>query len=207
MPFSGDGFVSIIGYINYYRFIDGDDKCKYKSLDYWLIIVTFIWLNGDLISCGKEHALVVNRQLKTNMTKDLIYNAIGSHALAVVCTVAVTGKPESALVGFAISEDLEIIFDTVTTSRKYQNILQNPQVAVVIGWDNETTIQLEGKAIVLNGADDEKLRECYFNAFNDARQRAATWPNLVHVKIIPTWIRYSNFNSPQVIVEMEAPFV
>ena len=68
------------------------------------------------------------------MTKDFVYNFIKQHALAVIAALSDDQKPEAALVGFAISEDLEIVFDTVKTSRKYKNLLQNPKVALVIGW-------------------------------------------------------------------------
>ena len=71
------------------------------------------------------------------MTKQFLYNFIHQHKLAVISTLSEDNKPEAALVGFAVSKDLEIVFDTVKTSRKYQNLLLGPNVAVVIGWDNE----------------------------------------------------------------------
>jgi general stress protein 26 len=81
--------------------------------------------------------------------------------------------------------------------------LQNPKVALVIGWDNETTVQYEGEAIVLgNDAEAENLREIYYKAYPDGRVRAETWPGLVHIKVTPKWLRYSNFNEPVVIEEM-----
>lgn len=46
------------------------------------------------------------------MTKDFIYRFIQSHTLAVVSTITKENRPESALVGIAVSENLEIIFDT-----------------------------------------------------------------------------------------------
>jgi len=135
--------------------------------------------------------------------KTLVYQFIKQHLLGVVSTINSACKPEAALVGIAVTENLEIIFDTIKASRKYQNILQNPQVAVVIGWDNETTVQYEGKATVL-GDDDEALRlkEIYFDAYPDGRDRAETWQGLVHIKMTPEWLRYSNYNEPVVIEEM-----
>ena len=137
------------------------------------------------------------------MTKNFIYNYIRQQKLAIIATIAKDNSPEAALVGIAVTEDLEIVFDTVNTSRKYQNILQNPLVAMVIGWDNETTIQYEGTAIELNEYDDKKYKEIYFETFPDGKQRADTWPGLVHFRITPKWIRYSNFNEPQQIEEMK----
>jgi len=135
--------------------------------------------------------------------KELIYQFISQNKLAVVCTIGKDGKPESALVGIAVSTSLEIIFDTVKTSRKYHNILANKHVAVVVGWDNEATLQYEGEADVLgNDNDADNYRQIYYTAWPDGRQRAETWPGLVHVRIKPKWARYSNFNEPVVIEEI-----
>jgi len=136
------------------------------------------------------------------MTKDFVYEFIKRYRLAVISTHSLNNKPEAALVGMAISTDLEIVFDTVKTSRKYQNLLKNPSVAVVIGWDNETTVQFEGIATELNGADAPYYKEIYFEVYPDGRERDKTWPDIVHFKITPKWIRYSNFNDPVMIEEM-----
>jgi general stress protein 26 len=135
--------------------------------------------------------------------KDIIYQLISQNKLAVVSTIGKDGKPESALVGIAVSTSLEIIFDTLKTSRKYHNILANKHVAVVIGWDNETTVQYEGKAEVLgNDNASDNYRQIYYAAWPDGRERAETWPGLVHIRITPKWARYSNFNEPAVIEEI-----
>jgi general stress protein 26 len=136
--------------------------------------------------------------------KDLVYQFIKQYALGIVATTNKGNNPEAALVGIAVSNNLEIIFDTVKTSRKYINILQNPQVALVIGWDNETTVQYEGLAEVLgNDIEAEILKEIYFEVYPDGRERTKTWPGLVHIKVTPRWLRYSNFNEPVIIEEID----
>jgi general stress protein 26 len=135
--------------------------------------------------------------------KELFYQFINQHKLGVVATINMAGNSEAALIGIAVSDKLEIIFDTVNTSRKYQNILRHQQVSVVIGWDNETTVQYEGIAEVLSDDNEaEKLRDIYYQVYPDGRERAKTWPGLVHIKIIPQWLRYSNFNDPVTIEEL-----
>lgn len=137
------------------------------------------------------------------VTKELIYQFIASKKLGVVSTVDLDNIPGAAVVGIAVSNNLEIIFDTVSASRKYQNILRNPNVALVIGWDEEITVQYEGMAEVLgNDGEADGLREIYYTAYPDGRERAATWPGLVHIKVTPKWIRYSNFNEPVMIDEV-----
>lgn len=136
--------------------------------------------------------------------KHLIYQFISQHKLGVLSTVNNDGKPESALVGIAVTPELEIIFDTIKSSRKYANILQNPSVSVVIGWDNETTVQYEGQAQILSDdAAADRYREAYYSTWPDGRERTAKWPGLVHIKIAPRWIRYCNFNDPVCIEEVK----
>ncbi len=136
------------------------------------------------------------------MEKRFIYNFLKQHKLAVVSTVSVDGKPESAVVGIAVSKELEIVFDTLKTSRKYENMVHNPNVALVIGWDDEITVQFEGIATELRGPEDDHCRGIYFEAYPDGRERAASWPGLVHFKVEPKWLRYSNFNEPVVVKEL-----
>lgn len=80
------------------------------------------------------------------MTKEFLYDFISKHRLTVLATISENNMPEAALVGFAITPDLEIIFDTVKTSRKYKNLLKNPAISFVVGWDGEQTVQYEGIA-------------------------------------------------------------
>jgi general stress protein 26 len=136
--------------------------------------------------------------------KELVYQFINQHKLAVVSTINASGEPESALVGIAVSDRLDIIFDTVKSSRKYNNILQNSAISVVVGWDNETTIQYEGEAEILgDDASSDQYREIYYEAWPDGKERTATWPGLVHIRITPKWIRYGNFNPPVTIEEIK----
>ncbi|NIG54066.1 pyridoxamine 5'-phosphate oxidase family protein [Chitinophaga sp. Cy-1792] len=128
------------------------------------------------------------------MTTEALYHYLQSQHLAVVSSVSSAGMPQSAVVGIAVSPQLELIFDTVSSSRKYINLIANANIAVVIGWDNETTVQLEGIASLLPSGEAHPLKDIYFHTFHDARQRADTWPDLVHFVITPHWIRYSNFN-------------
>ena len=74
---------------------------------------------------------------------------------------------------------------------------------MVMGWDDEITVQYEGTAEVLgDDREADNLREVYFRAYPDGRERAASWPGPVHVKVTPRWIRYNNFNEPQLIKEL-----
>ncbi len=137
------------------------------------------------------------------MTADFMYDFLASHKLAVISSISKENVPQSALIGFAVAADLRIIFDTVTDSRKYQNLIANPNASLVIGWKDEKTVQFEGKAYIPEGTDLEELKKVYYHAYPDGWDRAAKWPNLTYFCVKPVWIRYSDFNTdPPQIVEM-----
>lgn len=124
------------------------------------------------------------------------------HALAVLATVSADHRPEAALMGIAVTEDLEIIFDTLKTTRKYPNLQTNPHVAFVLGLDSEITLQYEGEAQELTGTALEQSLETYFAVFPDGRERQQ-WHDIVYFKVTPKWLRYSDYNpSSQQVIEM-----
>lgn len=91
------------------------------------------------------------------MTKD-IYDRLASmnQILGTVSTISPEGKPQAATVYFTYDEDLNIYFITKDTSRKYKNILNNPNVAFVITSEHPAlTVQLEGVAKVVDSALEE----------------------------------------------------
>jgi pyridoxine/pyridoxamine 5'-phosphate oxidase len=120
----------------------------------------------------------------------------------VEATIGESGMPQAALIGVAFSDSLEIVFDTIETSRKVVALRASPKIALVIGWDDERTVQIEGVADEPRGVELERLKHVYFAAFPDGPQRQA-WPGITYVRVRPTWIRYSDFRTaPPVIVEI-----
>lgn len=128
------------------------------------------------------------------MTKDFLYNYIRQHKFGVLATVSLDNMPESACVGISVTPDLKIIFDTTSDSRKHKNLLLNPNISFVIGWDNEQTVQYEGIALIPEGKDLDKLLETYFATFPDGKDRKENWKNIAYFCVEPKWIRYSDFN-------------
>src|SRR5438105_1709405 len=114
------------------------------------------------------------------MTRTEMVAFVRSHELAVVATVATDGSPQAAVVGIAVTDALELVFDTLDTTRKCANLRARPRVAMVIGWDDEQTLQLEGLADEPTGAELERLRATYFAAWPDGPQRLA-WPGITYI--------------------------
>jgi hypothetical protein len=88
---------------------------------------------------------------------------------------------------------LEIIFDTVKSSRKYPNLKKNPRVAWVVGCTTEITVQYEGLAEELAGEELAKHKKTYFAAFPDGPVRES-WPGITYFVVRPTWVRYCDYN-------------
>lgn len=124
--------------------------------------------------------------------KKIILNFLKNQPLAVISTVD-GNKPESAVLEFGQNDNLELIFDTFTSSRKYKNLQNNKQVSFVIGWDENITVQYEGLAEELTGKDIKLYQELYWEKNKDAK-RWEKREGITYFKVVPTWIRYSNLN-------------
>jgi len=136
------------------------------------------------------------------MTRAELFPFLQKHRLGVQSTVSPSGEPQAAVVGIGVTSELEIIFDTLDTTRKCRNLRADPRIAFVIGWDAEITVQLEGIADEPTGSERDRILEAYFAAYPDGRERLR-WPGITHFRVRPTWIRYSNFGNPQRIVEVK----
>lgn len=139
------------------------------------------------------------------MRKDNLYTFLSQCKLGVLGSICDRGTPQAALVGFAVTPDLEIIFDTVKSSRKYPNLIAKPACSFVIGWTGEQTVQYEGEAKELEAPEIESYQETYFKAWPECRTHLS-WPGIVYFVVRPTWIRYSDYDAnPPVIREFRFP--
>ena len=129
-----------------------------------------------------------------------------AHRYAVEASTGPAAGIQAAVVGIAVLDTFEIVFDTLASSRKARNLEEDGRIALVIGGlhGEEQTVQYEGEADTPAGIELEELREHYFRVFPDGRERLA-WPGLIHVRVRPRWLRYSDFSSnPPLVVEMTA---
>ncbi len=111
------------------------------------------------------------------------------------------GAPQAAVVGYGVSDDLEIVFDTLGTTRKMVNLRRDARIALVVGWDEAQTVQIEGLADEPKGADLRRLERVYFAAYPDGPDRQS-WNDITYVRVRPTWARYSDFRPGGNIVEL-----
>lgn len=123
------------------------------------------------------------------------------HTLAVIATTHPNGTPEAAVIDFSARDDLEIVFDTFSNTRKYANFVQNPAAAIVVGWDSNITVQYEGLAEPVAANDVVRYQRDHIDRIpeeGDFIERGA-----IIFRIRPRWIRYSDFTSdPPTVVEL-----
>ncbi len=138
------------------------------------------------------------------MDQEFIFSFISKHKEAVLATVSAGQLPEAATVGIAVTPGLQLIFDTLTSTRKYTNLLANPAIAFVIG-SNEQTLQYEGTARVPSATELEGIKKQYFKTFPDGVSRQA-WPGITYFLVEPNWIRYADYQKdPPFIEELKFP--
>jgi hypothetical protein len=146
------------------------------------------------------------------LTREEAYLFIRARRFAVISTTIEDGWPESALIGIAVTRDLELVFDTTDATRKCANLRRDPRAAFVIGWRGDylahtggyQTMQYAG--IADEPKDEELLRllKIYLAAHPEGMQRKG-WPGLTYFRVRPRWLRYSTYYRPRVISEMSFP--
>jgi pyridoxine/pyridoxamine 5'-phosphate oxidase len=123
--------------------------------------------------------------------QNFFYAFMNTHKLCVISTTHASGRPEAAVVGFGQTPELQIIFGTDTTSRKYQNLMRDPHVAFVIGWENGETVQYEGEAREMTPDELHFVDEYYLKKSPESAKHRAN-PNNRYFIVAPSWIRYTD---------------
>jgi general stress protein 26 len=131
-----------------------------------------------------------------HITKAILREFVRNRGFAVISTVAENGAPEAALVNIAASEELELIFHTIQTTRKCVNLRRDARIAAVIGgWDGERTLQFEGISDEPEHRELERLKTIYREMCPSAAGRDG-WPGLTYFRVRPKWVRFSNYDRP-----------
>jgi hypothetical protein len=134
------------------------------------------------------------------MTRAELYDFFCRHPLAVLSTASLSGEPESALMRVLVTQNLELFFDTRMETRKYRNFLANPACSFVIGCEGPASVQFEGLLAAAAGEELARLKEMYFAAAPQAREREFR-TDLAWLIARPKWIRYSDYSQLPPLVE------
>jgi len=121
------------------------------------------------------------------MTRAALLEFMRGHRVAVQASVSPLDAAQAAVVGIAVTDRFEIVFDTLSSSRKAQNLRRNPKIAFVIGGladGEERTVQFEGVADEPAGEELERLKRIYYAVYPDGPSRLS-WPGLIYVRVRP----------------------
>jgi pyridoxine/pyridoxamine 5'-phosphate oxidase len=131
-----------------------------------------------------------------------IYDFMKPCRQGVVSTVSPNGTPEAAFVNLVTMPDLSVIFETLNTTRKYGNLRREPRVALVMGWGGDKTLQIEGRAEELFDSGLGDFKKAYYAALPENSGHEG-WPGLTYIRVLPSWIRLSNYGSPWKVEEFD----
>lgn len=134
------------------------------------------------------------------MDKSGVQQFLTGQKLGVLGSISHEGSSQAALVGIAVTPELEIIFDTVSSSRKFRNLTARPRCSFVVGWTGEVTVQLEGTAFQPQGAELARYQQIYFATWADGPARLS-WTGITYFVVRPKWIRYSDFDQNPPLIE------
>src|SRR5262245_42228992 len=104
------------------------------------------------------------------LSRNALLRFLREYRHAVQCSAGAKGVPQSAIVGVAVSDDFEIVFDTLSSSRKATNLRARSGISFVIGStarDAQCTVQFEGIADEPVGEERERLVRLYLSVFPD----------------------------------------
>lgn len=138
------------------------------------------------------------------LIKSKVLKFLKSHNLCVISTTHADGSgPEAAVIAFAQTDNLELIFGTSNQSRKYKNFQKDNRAAFAIGWDtSEGTIQYQGVVNELGGEEARKYASIQI-AKNPTSGEYLGKEDQRWFLVKPTWIRFvDNQANPPITHEL-----
>lgn len=144
--------------------------------------------------------------MQPGLDLELIHNTIRPfikrQRYGVIASISSTGNPQSAVVGIAITDEIEVIFDTLSATRKYRNLTTNPRCSMVF-FDGEKTLQFDGLVFEPRGADLSRYQDAYFSTWPECREHTS-WPGIAYLVARPDWVRFSDFDQrPPFVRELQ----
>ena len=118
----------------------------------------------------------------------------------ILCSISFEGKPQATPIYFSSDTELGIYFITHSTSRKYQNMIKNPNVAFVVYVERPAKcVQIEGTVSIVTDPTEKRIRST--ELLSISTEDSETPPiaqiagrEIVVMKITPTAARFANFD-------------
>ena len=134
------------------------------------------------------------------VNKNTVLEFIKKNDFCVLSTSSKTGKSESAVMALTVKDDFTLLMNTAGTTRKIINLLENPQVSVIVGGlKNDPSVQIDGKASVIEG--DEAKTACAYmlNVHPELKDYGIETGKFI--SITPNWLRWVDFTQNPPVIE------
>jgi len=98
-----------------------------------------------------------------------IFEFLKAHPVGVLATTNPDGTPQASAIYFGVDEELHVTFTTKRETHKYENILKNDAVMLVV-YDaaKQTSVQIGGQAVEVT--DSETQHAIYYDTLKAAKQ-------------------------------------
>lgn len=153
-----------------------------------------------LLRQSKSEGDVTRHAPSPELSRQKLLGFLQGRQLAVLATASLDGTPEAALINIAVTPELEVIFETTTATQKFRNLEHNPRVSLVIGWESDATLQMNGLVDAPMGGELERLKGFFLESFPDKFSHQY-WPGNDYFRVRPYWARLSNYGSGRGVEE------
>jgi uncharacterized pyridoxamine 5'-phosphate oxidase family protein len=133
------------------------------------------------------------------MSLDAVKKFLEENKTCVLATVASDGRPQAATVGFSVDDSFNLLVGTNRNSRKYQNLVNNKKVALVVGFSGDKTVQIEGMVTNDIPLSDERVAQHYEKV--PGAKRFKDYEGQTYLMIVPSWLRMTDYSSVEPIYE------
>lgn len=135
------------------------------------------------------------------LDKNKILNVLKNNNLCVLSTADLSGKSESAIMMSATRNDLSIIMCTSPEARKLKNMAVNDKVSLVVGgFNNDPSLQIEGKAKILNETEKKEMINFMISERPETKEMGIE--SEIFLMITPNWIRCIDYSQEPNVEEM-----
>jgi general stress protein 26 len=135
----------------------------------------------------------------SDVLRQEIFEFLSNYHFGVIATVS-DAKPEAAIVGFKVSNDLTMLIGTSIKTRKFANIQSNPHIAIAIG-DVKGEVQYEGTVTQHKPNESWEEVEARFGKL-PGFEKYRNDPDEIWLLVKPSWLRLTMHESPNRIEEV-----
>lgn len=102
-------------------------------------------------------------------------------------------QPDTAFISFSATKDLNIIFGTSDTSRKFTAVKARPNVAFnVTNKEHRYTVQLKGQVRELSLEELAPYEDAHYAKLGEASRKFKTMPDQHFFIIEPTYLKFTD---------------